>query len=537
MLMIVVLTDNTYIPLFVIDSMKKLIFILLVMLASYCSLLYELLLAHTMGLLFGDTVIQYSLTIGIYLFSLGIGSFLTDRLKNARGALFWVEIALSIIGSVAAIILLFNQDFILLSKLFGDGLPLWIVNAIFYLPVLAIGILSGMEIPLFYRIAEGSSDLSRVLAYDYFGSLVAAVLFPLVLLPAFGMVSVGIITGLLNLVIALCLLYKSNLRKILYVVVAFVGLVLVCLLIQSENIEVEISERFVAGVFRTEYVEFEDHFDLLSVEQTQYQSFYFGKRDHVVNGSAIDNYFLILDKEFQMESAHEKNYHEPYVHPLFCLVNVSDVLIIGGGDGMLTREVLKYDSVERVDHIDIDSFVTDYFTHDEIGRMLNNDSFWDPRVNLVNTDGISFMRENDKKYDVIFFDLPSPIYEAIARFHSVEVYKIVLNNLNDEGFFITHTAQNHAPYQASSMDKAGFSHIQEYKIDIWQRYLLGANFDFNYGEVSQNFFCEGLTQVHSEDIYRTTLNGSYDFPIEIGDTYVNSIYKPNIKFFREPYDS
>ena len=515
--------------------MKKLIFILLVMLASYCSLLYELLLAHTMGLLFGDTVIQYSLTIGIYLFSLGIGSFLTDRLKHVRRSLFWVEIALSIIGSLAAIVLLFNQDFILLSKLFGMGLPLWIVNAIFYLPVLIIGILSGMEIPLFYRIAEGSSDLSRVLAYDYFGSLVAAVLFPLVLLPAFGMVSVGIITGLLNLAIALCLLYKSNLRKILYVVVAFVSLVLVCLLIQSENIELEISQKFVAGIFRTEYAIFEDEIELIDIKQTPYQSFYFGSRDSSYNGSPITSYFLILDKEFQMESAYEKNYHEPYVHPLFCLVNVSDVLIIGGGDGMLTREILKYDSVERVDHIDIDSFVTDYFTHDEIGRMLNNDSFWDPRVNLVNTDGISFMRENDKEYDVIFFDLPSPIYEAIARFHSVEVYTIVLNNLNDEGFFITHTAQNHAPYQASSMKEAGFAYIQEYKIDIWQRYLLGANFDFDYKDYSENNNCEGKSVVYSDELHRTVLNGSYDLPFEMDDSYLNSIYKPNIRFFRESY--
>jgi len=135
-------------------------------------------------------------------------------------------------------------------------------NVIFYIPVLVIGVLSGMELPLFYRLAEGKRGLAKVLAYDYYGSLFAAVLFPIVLLPKFGLIGVSIMTGIVNLIIAYFMLRAGRFKRIYWVIVGILFVVLVALLINQSNLQENVNERFVSSVFRTEYKNFQDHFDL-----------------------------------------------------------------------------------------------------------------------------------------------------------------------------------------------------------------------------------------------------------------------------------
>ncbi|MGX5173175.1 polyamine aminopropyltransferase [Aliikangiella sp. IMCC44653] len=116
---------------------------------------------------------------------------------------------------------------------------------------------------------------------------------------------------------------------------------------------------------------------------------------------------LALDGIVQTTQKDEFVYHEMLTHvPMFAHGNAQRVLIIGGGDGGILREVLKHPQVEHVTMVEIDSAVVDicekYFPEHSQG------AFQDPRVNLVFNDGVDFIVNNKEKFDVIISDSTDP---------------------------------------------------------------------------------------------------------------------------------
>jgi spermidine synthase len=141
--------------------------------------------------------------------------------------------------------------------------------------------------------------------------------------------------------------------------------------------------------------------DVLFHEKTEHQ-------DLVIFETPTFGRVMALDSIVQVTSKDEFVYHEMLTHvPIFAKGDVADVLIIGGGDGGILREVLRHTRVERATMVELDRAVVDLCT--EYFPDISNGAFDDPRTDLVITDGVQFVAETDKRFDVIIVDSTDPI--------------------------------------------------------------------------------------------------------------------------------
>lgn len=159
----------------------------------------------------------------------------------------------------------------------------------------------------------------------------------------------------------------------------------------------------------------------------------------------FDNEFMgkvmMLDGITQTTERDEFVYHEMLAHvPLFAHPNPKKVLIIGGGDGGILREVCKHQLVESITMVEIDAAVIDmaktYFPKHSAG------AFDDPRLNLVIADGVQFVNETTDKFDVVISDSTDPYGPGEVLF-STDFYTAIRNCLNEGGVFV---AQNGVPF-------------------------------------------------------------------------------------------
>ena len=193
---------------------------LITLCVAYCSITYELLLAHSLSSLLGNTLLRYSMTIGIYICSLGLGAIILDRyrIKYPLSVLIKVEIVLSIVGMSTPVIV-FAMDALAQSLAHWLQIPfdhslIQSFNKIqMHGLIIFIGILSRFEIPLLWQWAEQQTHKkasAQVLAIDYLGTVIGAVAFPLLILPIFGLTVAAMSTGLINVLVALMLLMKQG---------------------------------------------------------------------------------------------------------------------------------------------------------------------------------------------------------------------------------------------------------------------------------------------------------------------------------------
>lgn len=150
---------------------------------------------------------------------------------------------------------------------------------------------------------------------------------------------------------------------------------------------------------------------------------------------------LLLDGIVQATERDEFIYHEMMVHvPMLSHPDPRKVLIIGGGDGGILREVLKYSAIERCTIVEIDPMVIELCK--EHLPDLSRGAFDDPRTDLIITDGAVFVMETDETFDVIIVDSPDPIGPANVLF-SEEFYLHVRNVMNTQGIMVRQTGSIH----------------------------------------------------------------------------------------------
>lgn len=147
---------------------------------------------------------------------------------------------------------------------------------------------------------------------------------------------------------------------------------------------------------------------------------------------------LVLDGVFQTSVAEEFIYHEMIAHvPLFIHPNPKNILVIGGGDGGTIREVVKHQSVEVAEMVEIDGMVVDVCKKylPEISVALNENH---PKLRLKIGDGIKHMQEVENKYDVIIVDCSDPIGPGEGLFTHA-FYQSVYKALKPDGLFVQQT--------------------------------------------------------------------------------------------------
>lgn len=386
--------------------MAPVLFFSVVIIAT-CGLIYELIAGTVASYLLGDSVTQFSTIIGAYLFAMGIGSWISRYVtKNLIAVFVKVEILLGAVGGCSAAIL-----FMLFEHVHS-------FRFLLYFQVGLIGILVGIEIPLLLRILKDKfefSDLvSKVLAFDYIGALFASILFPLVLIPYLGLIKTSFLFGIMNVSVALWVLYAleenspwNQLHKLSAVVV-----------IIFLTFGFAYSDKLMGYAEHNTY-----QGKIIYSESTPYQ--------RIVLTKASRDLRLFLNGNLQFSSIDEYRYHEALVHPVLSAIHEPQhVLIIGGGDGLALREVLKYPGIKTVTLVDLDPAMTRLFSSNEMLTGLNQNSLRSSKLTVINRDAFIWLKEiaaAEKKaiYDAIIIDLPDPANYSVGKLYSDSFYKLL----------------------------------------------------------------------------------------------------------------
>lgn len=205
-------------------------------LLALCSLSYELVLAQILSATLGGTAFRYSTVIGLFTLSLGFGSMSfsklrTQNIEDSLRVLFSVEILLTLIGFCSPLFLILLEPIRLASPV------AWLFEILFYLPVILIGFLSGLELPLLFSLAASDRNKFRILSADYIGMFCGSLAVPLVLYPFAGPFVASQTVALLNLAAAawVVVLRAPEQRRKGFVVVGFFSAIALTVLLTEST--------------------------------------------------------------------------------------------------------------------------------------------------------------------------------------------------------------------------------------------------------------------------------------------------------------
>ena len=403
-------------------SLPELLLLASVFVVAACGLVYELAAGALASYLLGDSVLQFSTIIGSYLFAMGLGSWLSRYVERQLVAQFLrIELLVGVIGG------LMPAALFAVHSLLPPGQ--WLAfRVLLYGLVLLVGTLVGLEIPLVMRILKrhfreryALKDLvSQVLTFDYLGALLVALAFPLLLVPQLGLVRTGLFFGILNVLVAVWALwlFRTELR-------AWRAHALACALsLGLLALAMAGAERLNSWAENRFYGE-----QIVLTHSSPYQ--------RIVLTEGAGGVRLFLNGNLQFHSRDEYRYHEALVHPAMAAHGAPrQVLVLGGGDGMAVREVLKYPSVEHITLVELDPTMTEFFGQLPKLRALNADALRSPKLRIVNADAFGWLEQSQQRFDVIVIDFPDPSNFALGKLYSSSFYQMVDQHLNASGYAV-----------------------------------------------------------------------------------------------------
>ena len=385
-----------------------------VFLVAVCGLVYQLLAGTISSYLVGDSVYQFSLVIGLFMSSMGLGSFLSRFINDKLHDWFvLVEILTGMAGGLSSIVL-----FIAFARIENYTPFLLLVSV-------TIGTLIGLELPIILRIVKEHDTLkivvSNVMTVDYAGALFASLLFPIILVPQLGLVRTGLMFGTMNVAVAASAIYvfKDRLKaRNSLLALAVTGMLLLgTCFVYADNI----------STF-TEDTLYKD--EIIYSTTSPYQ--------RVVVTRTKNDIRMFINGSIQFSSQDEYRYHEALVLPAMASAHSRrNILVIGGGDGLAAREILKFTEVEKITIVDIDPAITTFARDNLLMRNLNKDSMRNPKTQIVNDDAWKYLENVPEMFDVIIIDLPDPDNLSLSRLYSKTFYRLLAGKLARGGKIVT----------------------------------------------------------------------------------------------------
>lgn len=409
-----------------------------VLVIATCGLVYELLAGTLASYTLGDSVTQFSTVIGLYLSAMGLGAHLSKYFERDVARRFVeIELAVALVGGFSA------------PLLFISFAHLSFFRLVLYGFVVAVGTLVGLEIPLLLRILQDRyafKDLiARVLAFDYLGALVASLLFPAVLVPRLGLVRTGLFFGLLNALVGLwsIRLLSTSVGRARGLRVRAWGAVALLLagLAGAERLT-SLSED---GLYAD---------DIVYARQSPYQ--------RIVLTRGRGSFQLFLNGNLQFSSADEYRYHEALVHPAMSVApRARRALVLGGGDGLAVRELLRYPELEEIVLVDLDPEMIRLARTNALVRELNEDALSSPKVKVVTEDAYVWLAGERGPFDVAIVDFPDPNNFSLGKLYTTRFYALLKRALAPEAVV---AVQSTSPLMARrsfwcvarTMEAAGF---------------------------------------------------------------------------------
>ncbi|WP_068188065.1 polyamine aminopropyltransferase [Mycobacterium sp. UM_CSW] len=386
-----------------------------------CGIIYELALLTLSASLNGGGIVATSLIVAGYIAALGAGALLAKPLlPHAAIAFIAVEALLGIIGGLSAAAL-----YTVFAFLDGSVGSTWVLAA----GTALIGGLVGAEVPLLMTLlqrgrtahaADAGRTLANLNAADYLGALLGGLVWPFLLLPHLGMIRGAAATGIINLaaagIVAVFLLRRivsaRQLATALCALAAALGL-LATLLVRSADIETTSRQRLYAD-------------PIIAYRHTAYQEIVVTRRGNDMR--------LYLDGGLQFSTRDEYRYTESLVYPALG-AGAHSVLVLGGGDGLAARELLRQPGIGKIVQVELDPAVIELAR--TTMREANGGALDNPRVKVVIGDAMTWLRgASDTGFDAVIVDLPDPDTPVLGRLYSTEFYALAARALAPGGLMV-----------------------------------------------------------------------------------------------------
>ena len=492
-------------------------------LVAFCSFTYELAYSELLTIMYGGTVTQYGLTIGIFFSSLGVGSYIAKQFDETRPEnVFRTELYLAFIAPAGLLFIIWIN-----TAAVPQLLPEILLGLLARLPVVGIGVLSGFELPLLLalvnnldsapsssrvrRIMDGANrtintvigilfhtsdsgseydTYSTVLAMDYLGGLISALIYVFLLYPTAGLIISILVLALINVVAALFFLCRfssrpwgilaiddrdiiTHERTVLVVITIVLTATLGGAVISHRTVDDTLTEYYLEGNIEQEYPPGTVDAEITTQFTTQYQ--------HVVQynrtwkGSSSNPLFagqtercLRLDTAIQVCDSTARPYHDGLVDiPLSMYPSTTDteVLLVGGGD-WIALDRLRQQNVS-VDHVDIDAEFMQYAKTNSFLREYHDNAYTYEHAETYQTDIYDYLQRTDTQYDVILLDLPGAKTDDLLPVYSTQFYRLLQDSLTESGVVATwgYSRYAHSSHQKAyfnTVSQAGFTQYQSY---------------------------------------------------------------------------
>ena len=460
-----------------------------------CGLIYEYLLSHYAGRVLGSVESAIYAMIGTMIVAMGLGAFLARWFKDAFTAFAWLESIIALIGmgcilAIASVIAVSYSLPHLFSSIFNLPPDVVLNGYVFqklqewsrFLPYvfgLVLGLFIGMEIPLIARIRQHvygrflENNAGTIYGADYIGAGIGAAIWVSIML-AMPIMQAAAWTALFNIIAGLAFLWRYHAH------VRFAKALLVChiLLLVLFGFILVLGSSWMNSLSNVLYKD-----KVIYSQATKYQHVVLTERLSKNQPQPITD--LYLNGRLQFSSVDEQIYHSMLVYPAMLASNRHDkVLIIGGGDGLALRDVLKW-SVNEVTLIDLDGQLLNLFGHEDdkftppkaiTQRLinLNNDSMKDPKANIIVGDAfleVEKLLDQNKQFDTVIIDLPDPNHPDLNKLYSDYFYNHVRQLLAPDGAM---AVQSTSPYHAKkaflsiakTVKAAGFDYVEQYQQNI-----------------------------------------------------------------------
>ena len=449
------------------NKLRSWLFLTSIFLMIASGIIYELLIAAYSAYLQGDSIYQYSLTIGLFMSAMGVGSYLTHYIKdNPIDRLGLAQLTMALLGGYSVLLLGIVDLYTPSYRLFSH---LW---------TFILGALIGVQLPLAMHIIENKFSIKKLIAnvlfIDYVGALVGSLILPWYLMPHLGFAKTSLFAGYICLLAfsLLMIAFRKELHQkkkhlILFLIVGiflFIG--------WKKN------ESFLSYLRQLKQPKAE----LAYLYRSPYQELRFMRYKK--------SYFLALNKQPQFSTQDEQRYHEVLIHPAMTLASSRQrVLILGGGDGLALREIWRYHDVKEVVMVDLDPAMTNFGKNNPTMKRFNHNSMqaqkrryyclyeWScrhkkpqllyslqipqqrscpsytrplphsnphcrlhtrrtstlQRLHIYNRDAWKYVEEGKSLFSVIISDLPDATNISLSKLYSVEFYKMLRRRLAPKG--------------------------------------------------------------------------------------------------------
>ncbi len=441
------------------------------------ALVYEMILAATLGLLFGDSIFYFSVTIAFFILFMGVGSY---AVKWIQGKYFFnlilAEIAISISGALCSAIILqaggFTKNGVVTSLIAGCL-------------IFVIGFCAGLEVPLLYLLSDNSKEGDRrfgfLLLFDYLGALLGALIFSFILLPQFDLLGSGALLASLNLMVLAYFIfkYKALLSWPKLIVTGVILSFILCAGVFNwhEPIQKALDQNIFQVAKSTEVIEaFRTKYQKVTVTLTPFVDIENKYKSKIQIQSGADEkapwigvYLNRFVQTFSPLASQTDLYHHAFVHPAMVLAkNPKNILILGGGDGLPAKEVLKYPQIQRITNVDLDGEWVEFAKSNNLMKTHNFNSLNDPKVLVIISDAFQWVRQSREKFDVVLVDFPEGVDLPLARSYSLQFLRDLKRIVNEDGIisFQVDFFNNPAYWSiVKTMMEAGFKIIPHRALD------------------------------------------------------------------------